>query len=58
MYRKKDGPLHCGENKLLEGGRKEFEYPNFDLDNDDELSLTLILKTDNFEPVTEKSFFE
>jgi hypothetical protein len=57
LYRKKEDPLHAGENRLLEGGRKEFEYPNFDLDDADELSLTLILKTDYFVPFTEQSFF-
>jgi hypothetical protein len=39
--------LQAVQNKRLEDERKEFEYPNFDLDVADELSVTLILKTDS-----------
>jgi hypothetical protein len=44
LNRKKEGLLYAGENKPLEGGRKKFECPNFDPDDVDELSHTLILK--------------
>ena len=37
---------------------KEFECPNFDLDDADKLSFTPILKTHYFVPFTEQTFFE
>ena len=40
--------MYAGQNKLLGGGRKEFECPNFDLDDADELSHALNLKNGVF----------
>jgi hypothetical protein len=55
---KKEGPFYACEENCRKADEKETECPNFDRDAADKLSLSLILKTDPFVPVTEQSFFE